>query len=86
MVRACASGTVDPGSIPSSFKSIALELLFTLLPALRSTSRQIAEKKQASLLIVPKGKALNEFPHLRVVDRWTATPKRARYIPLIAFS
>ena len=36
------------------------------------------EKKPASLLVVPLGKALSGIPHLGVVDRWLATPKRAR--------
>ena len=35
-------------------------------------------RKPASLLVVPLGKALNGIPHLGVVDRWPATPKRAR--------
>ena len=32
------------------------------------------------------GKALSGIPHLGVVDREPATPKRARYSALIAFS
>ena len=38
------------------------------------------ENKPASLLVVPLGKALNlaRFAHFGVVDRWLATPKRAR--------
>ena len=43
------------------------------------------EKKPANLL-VPLGKALNGNPHHRVVERWPATPERARYSALIAFS
>ena len=36
------------------------------------------EKKPASLLVVPLGKALTGLPHLGVVDRWLATLERAR--------
>ena len=36
------------------------------------------KNKPASLLVVPLGKALSGIPHLDVVDRWLATPKRAR--------
>ena len=39
----------------------------------------------ASLLVVPLGKALSGIPHLDVVGRWPATPKRARYSALIVF-
>ena len=35
------------------------------------------ENKPASLLVVPLEKALSGIPHLGVVDRWPATPKRA---------
>ena len=34
--------------------------------------------KPASLLVVSLGKALSQIPHLGVVDKWLATPKRAR--------
>ena len=36
------------------------------------------ENKPASLLVVPLGKALSWIPHRSVVERWLATPKRAR--------
>ena len=36
------------------------------------------EDKPASLLVESLGKALSGIPHLGVVDRWLATPKRAR--------
>ena len=35
------------------------------------------ENKRASLLVSPE-KAFSGIPHLGVVDRWPATPKRAR--------
>ena len=36
------------------------------------------ENRPASLLVVPLEEHLAGFPHLGVVDRWLATPKRAR--------
>ena len=45
------------------------------------------ENKPASLLVVPLWEGhLAGFPHLGVVDRWLATPKRARYSALNGFS
>ena len=44
------------------------------------------ENKLASLLFVPLGKALSRIPPLKVVDKWSAIPKRARYGVLIAIS
>ena len=38
-------------------------------------------KQAASSLVVLLGKALNGITHLGVVDRWSATPKRARIAP-----
>ena len=42
--------------------------------------------KPASLHVVPLGLALLGFSYLGVVDRLPATPERARYSALIAFS
>ena len=36
------------------------------------------ENKPASSLVVPLERHLTGLPHLGVVDRWLATPKRAR--------
>ena len=44
------------------------------------------ENKPASLLAVSLGKALSGILHLRVIDRWPVTPKRAHYSGLIAIS
>ena len=44
-------------------------------------NRLVVPLGKASLLVVPLEKALSslmEFPHLSMVDRWPATPKRAR--------
>ena len=43
------------------------------------------KNKLASLVVVPLGKALADFPHLDVVGRWPATPERACYSALITF-
>ena len=40
----------------------------------------------ASLFVVSLEKACGRIPHVGVVDRWSATPKRAGYSALIAFS
>ena len=45
----------------------------------------VSALRQVYLLCRWEGQ-LTGFPHLRVVDRWPATPKRARYGALIAFS
>ena len=37
------------------------------------------------LLVVPLGKAGKGFTHLGVVDRWSATPQRARCSALMGF-
>ena len=44
------------------------------------------ENKPASLPVVPLGKGPIGIPHLRVVDSWSVTPKRARHNAIIAFS
>ena len=51
-----------------------------------SALRDSVKNKSASLLIGPLGKTLGGIPHVGVVDRWLATPRRARYSALIAFS
>ena len=42
-------------------------------------------KNKSQSLLMPLGKALSGIPNLKVVDRWPATPKRAR-LDLNAFS
>ena len=44
------------------------------------------ENKPTRLLDVPLVMALDGIPHLAEVDRWPATPKRARYRALTALS
>ena len=57
---------------------MTLKLVFTA--SLRDTRylRDSLKNKPASILVVSLGKALCGIPHLCVVDRWLATPKRAR--------
>ena len=57
---------------------MALKLVFTASLRDAQQYRDSVENKPASLLVVPLGKALSGIPHLGVVDRWLATPKRAR--------
>ena len=76
--RASASGVVDLGLIPSRVKPMTAKLLFTVSLHDAQHLRDSVESKPASLLVVSVGKALSRIPHLGVVDRWLATPKRAR--------
>ena len=72
VVRVSASGAVDLGLIPNQVKPVTLKLVFR-------ASRDSVKNKPATLL-VPLGKALSGIPHLGVVERWMATPKRARIV------
>ena len=79
VVKAFASEALDLGLIPSRVKPMTLKSIFTssLLDLLQL--RDSVENKRASLLVVPLGKALSGItPSCRQVDRWLATPKRAR--------
>ena len=44
------------------------------------------ENEPAGLIFEPMEKALIGLSLLGVVDRWSATPKQARYSALVAFS
>ena len=57
---------------------MTLRLVFTVSLLDAQHLRDRVEKKPASLLVVPLGKTLIGIPHLSVVDRLLATPKRAR--------
>ena len=65
LVKASASGSVDSGLIPSQVCLLSCKL--GLIPENNSVS-----------FPVPLGRHLAEFPRCRVVDRWSATPKRSR--------
>ena len=64
------------GLIPSLVKPMILKLIFTASLLDVQHQRDSVENKPASLLVAPLGKALSGI--LGVVDRWLATPKRAR--------
>ena len=73
-------------SILSRVKPMTSKLLFTAsLVDVRQTSTVWRTNRQVYLLYRWE-KHLAEFPHLKVVGRWPATPKRARYSAFIAFS
>ena len=44
------------------------------------------KNKGASLIVVLLGKVLGGIPHIGVIGKCPATPKRARYSTLIVFS
>ena len=80
VVRAFASRAIDLGLIPSRLKPMTLKSVFTasLLDAVAlnfigsvwRTNRQV-------YLLCRWERHLAEFPHLRMVDRWPATPEQA---------
>ena len=74
--RASTSASVDLGSIPSRVKPMTKKLVFT---ACQLDVQHLRESRQSLLvyLLCRWKKHLTEFPHLSVVDRWLATPKRA---------
>ena len=87
MNGAFASGAADLGLVPSRVKPMTVKLAFTAFPFDAPSEGKSVEDKPASLLVVSlKYRPLAGFPHLKVIDRWLATPKRARYSALIAFS
>ena len=57
---------------------MTLKLVFTASLLDVQHQRDSVKNKPASILVVPLGKTLSGIPHLGVVDRWPATPKRAR--------
>ena len=78
MVRASAPGGVDLGVIPSRVKPMTLKLVFTAsLLDLSINGTEWRTSRQVYLLC-RWDRHLAGFPHLGEVDRWPATPKRAR--------
>ena len=77
--------SVDSGLISSRVKPMTFKLVFTASLLDAQHQRDSLKNKPTSLLVVPLGKALSGIPHLGVVDKWPATPKRAGYSTLIAF-
>ena len=62
----------------SVFYIYRLHMPISLEGTVWRTSRQV-------YLLCHWGGHLAEFPHLGVVDRWPATPMRARYSAMVAF-
>ena len=85
MLRASAFAVVDSGVISSRVKPMTFKLVFTASLLDAQHQRDSLKNKPTSLLVVPLGKALSGIPHLGVVDKWPATPKRVGYSTLIAF-
>ena len=79
VARTSASGAVHLSLIPSLVKLVTLKLVFTasLLDALSIEATVWRTSRQVYLLCRWE-RHLAGFPHLGVVDRWPATPKRAR--------
>ena len=86
MLRASVFGIVNSGFIPSRVQPMALKLPFTALLYLTlSMKRTMWRTSQKVCLLLRWEKHLAEFFHLRVVDRWPTTGKRARYSDSVAF-
>ena len=76
--RASASGSVDLGFDSESGQTNDFNIGIHSFPARRSAFKgQCGESRQVYLLC-RCGRHLTEFPHVSAVDRWPATPKRAR--------
>ena len=76
--RASASESVDLGFDSESDQTNDLKIAIHSFPAWRLVFKgQCGERRQVYLLCRWE-RHLTEFPHLGVVDRWPATPKRAR--------
>ena len=76
--RASASGSVDLGFDSELGQTNYFNIGIHSFPARRSAFKgQCGESRQVYLLCRWE-RHLTEFPDLGVVDRWLATPKRAR--------
>ena len=75
---ASASGSIDLGFDSESGQTNDFKIGIHSFPAGRSAFKgQCGESRQVYLLCRWE-RHLTGFPHLSVVDRWPATPKRAR--------
>ena len=76
--RTSVSGSVDLGFDSESDQTNDLKIGIHSFPARRSAFKgQCGESRQVYLLWCWE-RHFTEFPHLSVVNRWPATPKRAR--------
>ena len=72
-MRAFTSGAADTGLILSRVKPKPVQLVFTASLLDAQHLRDSVENTQASLLVVPLGKALSGIPLFSVAQRWPAT-------------
>ena len=79
-IRASASGAVDLGWIPNRVKLMTLKLVGHLhLPCLTLSIKGTVWRTSRQVCVLWRWERhLAGFPHLDVVDRWLATPQRAR--------
>ena len=83
MVRATASQSVDVGFNPQvvSYQK-TLKNGIHGFPAWRSARTDSVENKQASLLVVSLGKALNGMPPYSCADRWRGQAVHPSWWPI----
>ena len=86
MVKEPASRAVDSGLIPSRVKPMNLKLAFTASLFDVQITRAVLRTCRQAYLLCGWARHFARFTHLGVVDNWLATPKRAPYSALIAFS
>ena len=75
---ASASGSVDLGFDSESGQTNDFKIGIHSFPARRSAFTGQCEESRQVYLLCRWERHLAGFPHLSVVDRWPATPKRAR--------
>ena len=86
MVKAPISAAVDSGLIPDPVKQMTLRLVFTASQLDSALRGQCGEQACKFTCFAVGKRHLAGFPKLRLVNRWLATSKRARYSALIGFS
>ena len=86
VVRASAYGAVDSGLIPRQVKAMTVKLVFITSLLGSQHQRDSVEDNRQIYLLHRWEKHPSGRTHLSVVDRRRATPNRARYSKLIAFS
>ena len=77
-IRAPASGSVDSGFDSESGQTNDLKIGIHSFPAWRSALKGQCGASRQVCLLCRWERHLTGFSHLSVVDRWPATPKRAR--------
>ena len=78
--RASASGSVNLGFDSESGQTNDFKIGIHSFPASRSAFKGQCGKSRQVYLLCRRERHLTGFPHLSVVDRWLATPKRARTV------